>query len=115
MIDLDDGWRYKSPHMVPEDSGYQYIETVDEAHIKRERAKAREMRASSWWKQQIGKGVCYHCEKKIARDNLTMDHLIPISRGGRSTKKNIVVSCKECNSLKKNLTVAELRLREITD
>lgn len=97
-----------------QEDDYQYFETVDEAQIKRERAKAREMRASSWWKQQIGKGICYHCEKKFSRDELTMDHLIPISRGGRSTKKNIVVCCKECNSHKKNLTVAELRLRQLS-
>src|ERR1035437_3455864 len=95
--------------------GYQYIPTVDPSHVKRERAKAREMRASNWWKQQIGKGVCYHCEKKFMRADLTMDHVIPLSRGGRSTKKNIVVSCKECNSHKKNLTSAELRLRAIND
>ncbi len=92
---------------------YQYIETVDESHIKRERAKAKEFRATNWWKQQIGKGICYHCEAKFPREELTLDHLIPISRGGRTTKKNIVVSCKQCNSLKKNLTVAELRLRSI--
>ena len=51
------------------------------------------------------------------RESLTRDHLIPLSRGGRTSKKNIVVSCKQCNSLKKNLTVAELRFNEqaITD
>jgi 5-methylcytosine-specific restriction protein A len=92
---------------------YEYIETVDAAQIRREKEKAREMRKSSWWRQQVGKGVCYHCEKKFSVDELTMDHLIPLSRGGRSTKKNIVVSCKQCNSLKKNLTVAELRLSEL--
>ncbi|NJL25809.1 MAG: HNH endonuclease, partial [Calothrix sp. SM1_5_4] len=70
-------------------------------HIKRERAKAREMRASSWWRQQIGKGICYHCEQRFPREELTMDHLIPLSRGGKSLKKNIVVSCKQCNSHKK--------------
>lgn len=42
-----------------------------------------------------------------------MDHLIPVARGGKTTKKNVVVSCKECNSLKKNRTVAEIRLDEI--
>ncbi len=99
--------------MVSEKSAYQYIETVDESHVKRERAKAREIRSSSWWKQQIGRGVCYLCEKKFALDLLTMEHLIPLSRGGRSTKKNIVVACKQCNSLKKNLTVAELRLSSL--
>ncbi len=92
---------------------YEYIETVDPAEIKRERAKAREIRATNWWRQQVGKGICYHCEKKFPKEILTMDHLIPISRGGRSTKKNIVVSCKPCNSLKKNRTVAELRLSEL--
>jgi len=90
------------------------FETVDPETIRRERNKARELRASSWWRQQVGKGICYHCEQKFVREELTMDHLIPLSRGGRSTKKNIVVSCKQCNSLKKNLTVAEMRLRELT-
>ncbi|MGE4131677.1 MAG: HNH endonuclease [Bdellovibrionales bacterium] len=95
------------------DDSYEYIETSDPTHIKRERAKAKELRGGSWWRQQVGKGICYHCEKKFSASELTMDHLIPISRGGRSTKKNIVVSCKECNSQKKNRTVAELRLREL--
>lgn len=93
---------------------YEYIETVDQVHIKRERAKAREMRQSSWWKQQLGKGSCYFCRGLFAKSELTMDHVIPLSRGGRSSKKNIVVACKQCNSHKKNWTVAEIRLREIS-
>lgn len=92
---------------------YEYIETVDPVQVRRERERAREMRQSSWWRQQLGRGVCYFCEKKFAREELTMDHVIPLSRGGRSTKKNIVVCCKQCNSLKKNRTVAELRLSEL--
>jgi len=92
---------------------YDYIETVDEAHVRRERAAARLLRQSSWWKQQIGRGECYLCGQHFGREQLTMEHLIPLSRGGRSTKKNIVVACKQCNSLKKNLTVAEIRLREL--
>ncbi|HMN69430.1 MAG TPA: HNH endonuclease [Bdellovibrionales bacterium] len=92
---------------------YEFIATADPAHVQREKSKARELRSSQWWKQEIGKGICYHCEQKFPREELTMDHLIPMSRGGRSTKKNIVVACKRCNSLKKNLTTAELRLREL--
>jgi 5-methylcytosine-specific restriction enzyme A len=99
--------------MEPDPSPYQFIETSDPEHIQRERSRARELRASSWWRQQIGRGICYHCNQKFAREFLTMDHLIPLSRGGKSTKKNIVVSCKQCNSLKKNLTVAELRFAAI--
>lgn len=90
-----------------------YYTPVAESDRRRERQKAREMRVSNWWKQQIGKGVCYHCHQKFPKEFLTMDHLIPVARGGKTTKKNVVVSCKECNSLKKNRTVAELRLDEI--
>jgi 5-methylcytosine-specific restriction protein A len=69
-----------------------------EAHIKRERAKARELRASQWWRQQIGPGVCYHCKNKFKKHELTMDHLIPLARGGKTAKNNVVVSCKKCNT-----------------
>ncbi len=30
-----------------------------------------------------------------------MDHLIPIVRGGKSTKGNVMPSCKKCNSERK--------------
>jgi len=92
---------------------WEYIETSDETHVRKERAKAREMKASQWWRNRVGEGVCYHCGQKFGKPALTMDHLIPISRGGRTTKKNVVVSCKDCNSRKKNLTVAELILNNL--
>lgn len=79
-------------------------------HIAREKAKAREMRQSQWWRQQLGLGVCYHCQEKYSRYELTMDHLIPLARGGKTTKKNVVVSCKTCNSKKGYRTRAELAL-----
>lgn len=103
----------QSPVNIKENT-YEYIPTVDDAFVKRERAKARDLRRGSWWAQQIGRGRCYHCGETCAREDLTMDHVIPLSRGGRSTKKNIVVACKQCNSHKKNLTVAELRLRDLS-
>ena len=34
--------------------------------------------------------------------NLTMDHLVPLSRGGKSIRANLVPACKECNNKKKN-------------
>ena len=32
----------------------------------------------------------------------TLDHVIPLARGGRSTRDNLVPSCKECNTRKKS-------------
>lgn len=88
-----------------------YFTPASEEHIGRERLRARELRASQWWRQQVGQGVCYHCHQRFSGDQLTMDHLIPIVRGGTSSKNNIVVSCKPCNSAKGHLTRAELAMR----
>ncbi len=74
--------------------------SISADEIKREKAKARELRQSQWWRQQIGPGMCYHCGHKFLSSSLTMDHLLPISRGGKSTKKNCVPSCKPCNTRK---------------
>ena len=36
-----------------------------------------------------------------------MDHLVPLGRGGRSTRGNVVPSCKDCNTQKKRLVPIE--------
>jgi 5-methylcytosine-specific restriction endonuclease McrA len=36
-----------------------------------------------------------------------MDHIVPISRGGKSTKGNVVPCCKSCNTAKKQLLPIE--------
>jgi len=75
--------------------------------IEREKQRARELRNSSWWRQKIARGICSYCGKTFHTDELTMDHIIPLSRGGRSEKINIVPCCKECNNQKKYLLPAE--------
>ena len=86
---------------------------ADEATLKRERQKARELRKSDWWTNQVGRGFCYYCEAAVAPSELTMDHKTPVIRGGRSTKNNLVPACKPCNNEKKHMVLGEwIRLRE---
>ena len=73
---------------------------ADEAHRKRERAKAKELRKSPWWKRQLAKGFCHYCEARFSSAELTMDHIVPVARGGKTTKGNVVAACKTCNSKK---------------
>jgi len=80
---------------------------LDEGQIKTERRKARELRASQWWKRRCAKGQCYYCGRVTPADALTMDHIVPISRGGKSTKGNIVPACKTCNNHKKQMLPME--------
>ena len=85
---------------------------VDAVHVKKEKEKARQLRKTGWWKQKLAEGVCHYCQNSFVKEHLTMDHKVPISRGGRSTKGNVVVCCKDCNSEKKYLTPAEMILRD---
>ena len=73
-----------------------------EKHIKTEKSKARELRKSNWWLRKKQNAECYYCSESIIQTEVTMDHIIPLSRWGKSTKSNLVPACKNCNNLKKN-------------
>ena len=46
---------------------------IDPEILRRERAKARELRQSQWWKRRIADGVCYYCRRRVGHRALTMD------------------------------------------
>jgi 5-methylcytosine-specific restriction enzyme A len=87
----------------------------DPRHIAREKLKAKALRQSQWWRNRIASGICTYCQEVFAPDELTMDHMVPLARGGRSTKGNVVPCCKMCNSQKKYWTPAELLLQQLRD
>jgi 5-methylcytosine-specific restriction endonuclease McrA len=80
---------------------------VDDSIIRKEKAKARELRKSGWWKNKIAQGVCHYCSREISPGELTMDHIVPLARGGTSTKGNLATTCKECNNKKKTMLPIE--------
>ena len=88
-------------------TNYFALDSSDEALIRAERSKARELRKSRWWQQKTSTGTCWYCGQKVGFHNLTMDHVVPLTRGGRSTKDNLVPCCKECNNKKKSLLPVE--------
>ncbi|MCP4575434.1 MAG: HNH endonuclease [Deltaproteobacteria bacterium] len=83
------------------------IDFVSDEDIRKEKEKARRLRRTHWWNNKLQNGVCYYCNCKVGREQLTMDHVVPLSRGGKSKKGNIVASCKECNNKKKYLLPVE--------
>jgi 5-methylcytosine-specific restriction enzyme A len=78
-----------------------FLPLADDDHIRRERARARELRRSQWWKRRRANGKCHYCGETFPPKSLTMDHIVPIARGGRSTKGNVVPACKPCNAEKR--------------
>ncbi|MFH1982767.1 MAG: HNH endonuclease signature motif containing protein [Pseudomonadota bacterium] len=79
----------------------------EEEDLRRERQKARDLRGSQWWKRRCDKGRCHYCNASVSPLALTMDHIVPISRGGKSTKGNVVPCCKDCNTRKKQMLPME--------
>ncbi len=97
-----------------------FISYVSEEDLKRERARAREIRNSQWWKRRLSQGRCHYCGKEFPPKEMSMDHIVPLIRGGKSTKGNVVPACKDCNNKKKHLLPSEWeeyleRLREEGD
>jgi 5-methylcytosine-specific restriction endonuclease McrA len=80
---------------------------VEEALLRRERQKARELRKTQWWRRRVERGICHYCNETYAAGDLTMDHVVPLARGGKSTKGNCVPCCKTCNTKKATLVPVE--------
>ena len=51
--------------------------------------------------------ACAYCGSTIA---LTIEHILPVSRGGKSTFENCVAACTKCNSRKGNRTPSEAKM-----
>lgn len=52
--------------------------------------------------------TCQYCNKRTRE--LTLDHVIPRSRGGQSTWENLVASCRSCNGKKGNRLLKEVNM-----
>jgi 5-methylcytosine-specific restriction endonuclease McrA len=51
--------------------------------------------------------TCVYCGKQLEQGELSVDHVMPKSRGGKETWENLVTSCKTCNCIKGDKTPEE--------
>ena len=49
-------------------------------------------------------GKCQYCEDYIERKVATLDHVVPVSKGGKTTWENCTTACATCNSNKSDKT-----------
>jgi len=54
---------------------------------------------------------CQYCDKRFVANDLTFDHVVPRSRGGRTTWENVVTACSVHNMQKGSRTPQEAGLR----
>jgi 5-methylcytosine-specific restriction endonuclease McrA len=57
------------------------------------------------------RNTCQYCAEVLASGDLTLDHVIPRSRGGTSTWENLVACCHSCNRRKSNQLPAEAGMK----
>ncbi len=84
-----------------------FIAQATEEEIRKEKNRAQKLRNSQWWKRKCAEGICYFCGRKFFPRELTMEHVVPLIRGGKSSKGNVVPACKDCNNRKKYLLPVE--------
>lgn len=61
-------------------------------------------RANVIWRDE---NQCQYCANYFPSDKLTIDHVMPSSRGGKNTWLNLVTACKKCNQKKGDKTPDE--------
>lgn len=59
------------------------------------------------WLFNTQKGVCAYCKAVLNKQNATVDHATPLSRGGYNKRSNYVLACKKCNFDKGTKTKSE--------
>ena len=72
--------------------------------------------AKRLWRRAIKEyfdNTCIYCGITHDINDLTLDHVLPRSRGGKNTWTNLVAACKKCNQRKGNKTPSESDMRPI--
>lgn len=53
--------------------------------------------------------TCKYCSKILTIDNMVIDHIIPISKGGTSNRDNLQIICKTSNTMKGSLMESDFK------
>jgi len=56
-------------------------------------------------------GKCQYCSKQLTKQNFTLDHIVPVSQGGKKAWQNIVTCCIACNQRKGNKSVKQAGMK----
>ena len=92
------------------DSEFKALRSVDSAFgipdvVILKSFKQKHIRQSICTKKNIGFRdlyVCQYCSAKLTHSESTIDHVVPVSKGGKLTWTNVVTSCRDCNNKKGN-------------
>lgn len=101
------GYIQKRPYMVTEDALVKVRKVLvalfpNEASERTKWDRIRHLKAPAIYRRDGYK--CFYCGMRV---NLSIDHVVPVSKGGSHDDSNLVTCCRECNSSKGDLTIAQ--------
>lgn len=74
------------------------------SYVRKKQINLSPTRLNVYWRDKY---TCQYCNKRFVYSQLTLDHVIPKSRGGQKNWNNIVTSCQNCNQIKADRTPQE--------
>lgn len=80
------------------------FETIDEDNLT---IKQQRKRLTSAAKEKIFIRDKYECQYCGSKEELEIDHIIPLSKGGNNDDSNLITACHKCNNLKSDKTLKE--------
>lgn len=97
-------WICRWPNQLKSDLCYPcYHDLLNKIVRQKKRARVKGAEATLTTAQWIEKlrtsqGCCYYCRKFIGYRALTLEHLVPVAKGGGTTAENCVPACMDCNA-----------------
>jgi 5-methylcytosine-specific restriction endonuclease McrA len=96
-------WRAKNPEVAKRHHEASRLKRAQEfaaacAELSPEQFAAVELLVELWRIASVWQ--CAYCGKSVPTKRRTVDHVVPLSKGGKHVPENIVPSCRPCNSRK---------------
>jgi 5-methylcytosine-specific restriction endonuclease McrA len=107
-------WRQANPERYKQQMDSWRERNLDKhnENARRRRARLRQAKTGLVRDKDLKRLLSASCAYCGADDDITIDHVVPLARGGDHTIGNFLPACKSCNSRKKDLFITEWRKRE---
>lgn len=90
---------------------YRIIDTTHKVRRKVQIQAAMKEHVSPVYIYKRDNGICQICQMRCSQTEASIDHIVPLSKGGEHSRLNIVLAHRRCNSRKGNRVVPQqLRL-----
>lgn len=101
MVDQRDGVWYVTNYAKRQSRGPSNTRDAIRHRVRRFRQKARSpiFERDNW--------TCRYCGRKLSLEECTIDHVIPLVKGGTEEPDNLVTACHRCNMIKNSRTPEE--------